>query len=593
VWSLDGSSPVAATVVGNSYFCTVTPTNATVGNIIIKVTETHGNGYISTKTYTIPQSAVDPTITDNKSIQMNMLGPRYACKNQGELQYLIISNPTTTGAGIVSQIVWSVSGGAVINSGQGTTSAVITSGTSNFQVQAQWTINYNNWPSGSFSDFLITCTAITNVTVSNYPVTADPEIITNLYPTEPTTFIVYNKPTNNTYTWFQDNTSLGNGVNFFRLNLKSYVAPSAGTYCISVKEYINCGCSWVLITPSAVHGSLGRVPPIYWCPDLSSGVSYTRNRIFKEVVEYLVSEIGCGITSVVSDFLGWNPVGDAPGYAPGINYVTGAANKLINLTMGQKSDVINPTSSNAATKGLITFENLEDIWRIMFNAYWFIDSNNRLRIEHISYFQRTVAYDTTISPHSIYNAAKRKYTYDKSKLPKYEKYSFSEMLYTDFIGTAIYYDNLCVDQDSKTNTQENALGFITSDLYVIKLDPANINKVGFVLFCNDLVNGVYTVNVELGLLSNSNVANGHLSWANLHYNYHRHNRVLIQGYMNNVLTTFLSAKQLREQKEIIIKKCCGDTFDPLLQLYKTGLGNGILKDGEESSDGIIKMNLML
>jgi hypothetical protein len=355
-----------------------------------------------------------------------------------------------------------------------------------------------------------------------------------------------------------------------------------GPEIITLKETIGCACSLILITDYL--SGLPSCPRFWLCPKTDTNVIFDRNRPFQDVCEYVVDALGCGVDNVVSDFFDWNAIGDAPGYTAGINYVTTAANKLTRMTIAQKSDIINPTSSGAATKGMITFEKLEKIWRELFNAYWFIDANDNLRIEHISYFQKTVGYDTTISPNAIYNIAKRKYSYDKSKMPKVERFKFSEALQTDMVGADIWYDSICVDQDSDSNVKERGTAdFLTCDLYNIFQNPGDINKQGFVLMANTFDGVNYQVDSEQGKISNLIIQNGHLSWANLHHNYHKYNRVLLQGYMNLVVTNFITAIKAKKQSEIVIQLCCDEEFEPSNYLVKTDLGDGIVDEADYST----------
>lgn len=57
-----------------------------------------------------------------------------------------------------------------------------------------------------------------------------------------------------------------------------------------------------------------------------------------------------------------------------------------------KSNVLKGNYDQAAQKAEITFEQIMNMLRDCFRCYWFIDSNNRLRIEHISYFMNGLSY---------------------------------------------------------------------------------------------------------------------------------------------------------------------------------------------------------
>lgn len=587
VWSLNPGSPVSALVSGTTSTCLITPNNNNTGIVQLKLTETHGNGHVSTQVYNVQQNVASAGF--NQSTVIEIIGQKVVCKNQiVRLRCAKTPINSASGAPVVTP-TWTVNNGATILSGQGTDQIVIQAATGNFTATVTWVITGTGAPS-----YTITGNGSQVVSVADIASSPDLYNIAEVYPTEPQVFYMFFARTGATYDFYRDTTALAPAVVFFDIAIAQDAAPaSIGNHCYIMKENVNCGCNFVEVVPATAHGILGMLPAVYWCSSQSNNVTYTRNRTFKEVVEYVIDQLGCGITEVVSDFFEWNPIGDTPGYSAGINYVTGGTNKLVNLLIAQKSDIISYNSSNPATKGLITFEKLEKIWSWMFNAYWFIDGNNRLRVEHVSWFNRNVAYNANALPHAPFNVAKNKWTYDKAKMPKFEKFSFSEMMFSDFIGTAIYYDSICVNQDSANNSLERFLDFLTTDLYALFLDPASANKIGFVLTANNIVGSSYVIDQEVGAISTNLISNGHLSWANLHVAYHKYNRVLKQGYMNNILTTFVTVKQNKIQKDIVIKVCCGDIFNPLSQLYKTQLGNALLDSAEENTEqGIIKLSLL-
>lgn len=602
-WSLAPGSAIVATVSGTTNKVSIIPNSPfnPSGIITIRLTETHGNASVSIKDYNINFIGVDSSVSGTVSNQTTVLGPSAVCKNQTTIVYSLPEQPVVSPSGLftpsISAIVWSVTGGAVITSGQGTRTLTVTAPSSgaSFTVSASWTISVVHATTPA-NDYNFSVVNSKTVNISDLPTTDDILTINNRYPSEPNLTLSVQEHISATYNWYDPSTSLGGGASFLGRNYLAFTTPaSVGSHCYFVKETINCNCtSWIKVSTPVANGSVGFFPPVYWCTgsSISSAVNYTRNRSFKEVIEYVIDELGCDINAVVSDFFEWNPPGDTPGYVPGYNYVTGVPNMLTNITIAQKSDIISYTSSNAATKGMITLDKLEKIWAWKFNAYWFIDAFGRFRIEHISWFNRTVAYNANAAPHAIWNTAKNKYTYNKEKMPRFEVFKDSEMMLTDFVGTPIFYDSICVNQDSASNSKDRFLDFVTTDLYALYLDPAAANKVGFVLIANDKFGSTYTVATEVGAISGNTIANGHLAWANLHVAYHTYNRVLITGFMNNVLTTFDSAKPTKKQKDVALKICCTDTFDPLTQLYRTQLGDGVMEEDEENmKTGIYKMTL--
>lgn len=80
-----------------------------------------------------------------------------------------------------------------------------------------------------------------------------------------------------------------------------------------------------------------------------------------------------------------------------------------------KSNVLKGNYDQAAQKAEITFEQVMNMLRDCFRCYWYIDSNNHLRIEHISYFMKGLSYT---SPNIQFDLTK-----------KYDKFNNKAILY--------------------------------------------------------------------------------------------------------------------------------------------------------------------
>jgi hypothetical protein len=308
---------------------------------------------------------------------------------------------------------------------------------------------------------------------------------------------------------------------------------------------------------------------------------------------YIVNQICPGITGMVSDFFEWNPLGDATGYVPGNNYVTGASNIVSRLAMAQKLDVAKVHPDQYASIAEISFDALISDLCTTFNLDWFIDSSNRLRIEHISYFTSVLGYNSTVAPHAEYNISNNKYSYAKEKMPNRETFSFMEAQGNDFIGKDIVYSGSCVEQDNNKDgagSKSYSVSNFTTDLNYIDNYPGNISNQGFVMVAYDSSNKVVQ---ELGKISGYVVNNGHLSWANLQYNYYRHGRVLLTGNMNGINQSFFTAISNKVQDNVKLQLCCDDDiFDPTGKLVQTELGIGEVDSAEEENNIVkIKLNL--
>lgn len=318
---------------------------------------------------------------------------------------------------------------------------------------------------------------------------------------------------------------------------------------------------------------------------LNSVTTYTTGRLMEDVVNYVSSQSCDDLISMKSDFFEIDPPGDTPGYVPGDNYVTGTTNRINLLAFIQKSDFLNPTATTKAVKGILTFNELMNIFKEVFQAYWFIE-NGGIRIEHISWFTQTVAFDLTTTTYSRYASGTRGYEYIKSKMPREENWKWTESGNIDFIGLPVTYDSSCVNKDDIKNiTIQN----VVTDVLFVFNNSSNSSKEGFVLVATELDGSDYNVMSEVGLLSGVSLPNNHLSLANLLYNYFRHDRVLLEGTMNNVFQTFFSAIKTKKQVPVSFPFCCDDELIPEESIIETQLGSGYI---EESVSLDIKTNMI-
>lgn len=259
------------------------------------------------------------------------------------------------------------------------------------------------------------------------------------------------------------------------------------------------------------------------------------------------------IQYVTSDFFEINPIGDTIGYVSGDNYVTGKKNYVNHITLSNSSDVLYPSSSSPSLYTSMSFSKLMKNLNYMFNVYWFIDSANRLRIEHDSWFTNNLIVDLSLTANNLY---KKEYSYIKDNLPNKERFTFRYAINTDFVGTEIVYDINC------TNTPEiftRASEFVTDIHYLRNLPPENFSTDFIVMFATlELLGPSYWVFYEEGVITGEFLQNNHLSWANLQDNYHRYGRIIEDGNMNFNDVTFDSWRKLRKQNNQKYIGCCLD-----------------------------------
>lgn len=301
--------------------------------------------------------------------------------------------------------------------------------------------------------------------------------------------------------------------------------------------------------------ALPRVDTIY--DDGGATTTYDRTILLSAVIEYLAQQtfspaLTWGV-SILSEFL-----------TNATNPITGSTNKYNYLTISQKSDIIYPTSSNPATKGNMSWNQLAEILKCM-NLRWEYDEDlNVLTIEHISEWESVATLDIRTIEMAF---STNKYRRITEEMPKYEYFKWMEAYNVDFVGEPIWYDSYCVNQDPDSNSTEFALP-VTTDIQFIRdcitnSEEAKISKDGWVLFSTYLDTDYY-INVNAGILDPGEAYfNADLSWGRLHNAFFKHDRQLIEGYMNDTLTTFYSAKKTKQQ-ECSIVYC--STFNPELNI---------------------------
>lgn len=305
-------------------------------------------------------------------------------------------------------------------------------------------------------------------------------------------------------------------------------------------------------------------------------VTYTRNRWLLDVIEFLADKVISGVT-ISSDF-----------FTAATNPVTLADNRLLYLTIAQKSDIIRPTSSDQANTAMMSWTELTDILWGMFQVKWSYDGVNTINVEHISWWTKGVGIDLRTQ---LACKATNKYSYLKEKMPKYEKFAFMEVDNLNFMGIPIRYDSVCVDQNPDTNVKETSVN-VTTDIEYINSNPDAISDEGFVILANDNTNHVVAY---MGAYDHSVKLNMDLSWANLHDYYFRHNRILKTGYLNNELITFWTAQKNKVQPCSAI--ICTD-LDPteeitteLGEIYFSG-AKATIKQADIGPDGKVKFSLL-
>ncbi len=298
-------------------------------------------------------------------------------------------------------------------------------------------------------------------------------------------------------------------------------------------------------------------PPLYWrCPESRLPFVYPAGRKLADVLEYLVSEVSCGL-SIISDFLNINPDDTHP-----TNSAYDASELYLqNLILFQKSDIKRFDASEHSLKPswTIKLKDLLDDLTLLFKLGVKVDGvNGILRIEHISYFEATAGNDYT---NEYYIKELQR---DNSDTPRLTRFQFRDEQCSD------YFKGFPIEIYCGEGEKEVRLTQISTDLNFVKdADNAeSIGDAGWFLMSTFLDVGVYR-NID---------ENRPLSWTELHSNYHTYEMASI-GKINDQEVIPDSLMKTRKQPPFTVTHCCTDTFDPS-NYITTALGQGKIDNAD-------------
>lgn len=146
----------------------------------------------------------------------------------------------------------------------------------------------------------------------------------------------------------------------------------------------------------------------------------------------------------------------------------------------------------AAQRGEISLKQILDMLRNVYNCYWFIDSNNRLRIEHIVYFKNGNSYNVEKPTPSIdvttkkslptgesWGFAQNTVEYETGKCPARYEFKWGNNCTYPFVGEPIDVKDIYLDASQKDSVGiENFL----ADIDYIVSNPSEVSDDLFAVF---------------------------------------------------------------------------------------------------------------
>ena len=225
---------------------------------------------------------------------------------------------------------------------------------------------------------------------------------------------------------------------------------------------------------------------------------YTLNDAYplEDAINVLLNEItgdsGKPVTFVVTESLFLN--GDSP-------LRTGRK-----LLIAQLTNVKKTYYQNAAQTGKITLKQIFDMLKACFHAYWFIDPDGHLRIEHAMWFinggtyqtdSRTPAVDLTalFNPRNshTWDFGQNSYTFDKISLPERTELSYATSQTLPFNGLPIQYTSGFV---KKGQTDRVTVSNFYADVDWLISGASKTGDEGWVVIDAEDNNGVYSCPVN-------------------------------------------------------------------------------------------------
>lgn len=227
------------------------------------------------------------------------------------------------------------------------------------------------------------------------------------------------------------------------------------------------------------------------------------------VISVLLAKIAPGITHEATT--------DYSQFLYGSNPITGIDQRLL---ITPKSNIVSANYDQPAQKAPITLKNVTDMLRDCFRCYWFIDEQNRFRIEHIQYFRNGGSYygapvvgiDLTTQQVSRngkpWAFGRNQYQFNKPEMAARYQFGWMDDVTQLFEGYPIDIVSKYVNPD---NIEQIDVSRFTSDIDYVLLNPGAISKDGFLLLAGIPVNYLETSISQSGTPTSGVVFNLDLS----------------------------------------------------------------------------------
>jgi hypothetical protein len=241
-----------------------------------------------------------------------------------------------------------------------------------------------------------------------------------------------------------------------------------------------------------------------------------------------------------------------------INPLTGDANPYTHF-ITPKTNIITHNYDRADPTEKLTLGNIEQLFNNTLNLHFYIDSQNRLRWEHIQFYRNGRSYTgeqisedltTQIDPRlkKLWSYHTKKYRYKKETLPEFVRTEWPEEVTDVFNGLPIKARSGFV-QKGQTDVK-NITAFLTDIDFALAF-PSDVSKEGFFLFAAEMVGDTYTVPMVPITVTGYpaiTVQNGVWAFRYMHDKYWKHNCSALDMTINGNEIEALSVRRAKEQE---------------------------------------------
>lgn len=264
------------------------------------------------------------------------------------------------------------------------------------------------------------------------------------------------------------------------------------------------------------------------------------------------------------------------------NPISGEAVKLF---VTPKSNILAGDYSVPAQKAMTTLGQFLDMLRNVYQLYWFIDADNRLRIEHIRWFKNGGSYsgNPTVGIDLTELLEKRnatawaygvnEYTYEKEEMPQRYQFEWMDDERIPFKGEAIEILSPAVTEGK---VESVSVGNFSSDIDYMLLNPSVFSQDGFALIGATGSGNSWAVPflsyVQQGITTT--LQNGYLAYVHLQPYYWVYD-LPAKSVKINGTTYSLSYVSRRKQQRVTIP--LGASDPDFVKLVKTNIGNGEIR----------------